>query len=183
MAISPALAKKIADASPTGGGNVITDGDYVFVIKELLIKEGFKGNSFIAKFDVVMAEKKHPTVLPNPVGTDCYMALNLDTNKMAAGNMKQFFTALWNEELSGTPYVTKVDEWTKPAAEGGKQPARGMLIEAATYRKLTQTGPNTGKEGCYPNFIHVSAESDESGLDNSAARVKARRTELDANGR
>jgi hypothetical protein len=58
-----------------------------------------------------------------------------------------------------------------------------MLIEAATYRKVTQTGPNTGREGCYANFLHVSADADAEGMDNSPARVKARRAELDAAGR
>src|SRR5881398_1708922 len=104
MAISAALAKKIADASPTGGGNIIVDGDYVLLIKELLLKDGFKGNSFISKFDVVIAQEKRPGVVPNQPGTDCYQALNLDSNKMAPGNMKQFFNALWGEELNGPEY-------------------------------------------------------------------------------
>lgn len=178
--LSGALAKKIADARATAGGNQIKDGSYVFLIRKIILDEKFKGNFFIVEFDVVMSAAQRDDVEPNKVGTDCSMALNLDTNKSAPGNMKQFFCALLGKEdaeLQGEAYLDEVAKYT-----GDEQPGRGMLIEATTYRKVTLTGPNAGKEGTYPKFAHVSAEADENGMDNTSARVKTRRGELDAAG-
>jgi hypothetical protein len=178
--LSGALAKKIAEARATAGGNRIKDGSYVFVVRKIILDEKFKGNFFIAEFDVLMSASVRDDVEPNKVGTDCSMALNLDTNKSTPGNMKQFFCALLGKEdgeLQGQDYLKEVAKYVDD-----DQPGRGMLIEATTYRKTTLTGPNAGKEGTYPRFATVSTEADEGGMDNSAARIKARRAELDAAG-
>lgn len=175
-----ALAKKIADARATSGGIHIRDGNYVFLVRKVILEEKYKGNFFITEFDVLMAQSVRTDIEPNKVGTDCSMSLNLDTNKSAPNNMKQFLCALLGKEdheLQGAEYLKEVAKFT-----GDTQPARGMLIEASTYRKVTQGGPNAGKEGVYPRFVHVSSETDSDGMDNSEARIKARRAELDAAG-
>lgn len=176
MGISAALAKKIAEARATAGGNNIKDGQYVMLLKKSFVDDKHKGTMFIAEFDVVDCEKTHPTIEPNQKGTDCSIALNLSTNVSAPGNMKQFFLGLLNLDeatVDQKELMAKIEEYTSE-----KQPGRGMLIECSTYRKVTKTGPNAGKEGVYPRWYPVSAEDG-----NSPAEIKTRRAELDEAGR
>jgi hypothetical protein len=174
MGMSPALLKKIAEARATAGGNNIKDGEYVLLVKKIIVDSKFKGTTFIAEFDVVDCEKTHATVEPNPKGTDCSIALNLDTNVLAPGNMKQFFLGLLGLDEATTPAAKLGEEMSKYTADD--QPGRGMLIECSTYRKVTKTGPNAGKEGVYPRWYPASEG-------NSSAEVAARRKVLDAAGR
>lgn len=174
MAIPQALLKKIAEARATQGGNNIKDGNYVLVVKKLMIENKFKGTFFIAEFDVVDAEPTRQDVEPNAVGTDCSIALNLDSNVSAPGNMKQFFLGLLGLEEATTTTEQLMKEIAKYVGEDNA--ARGMLVEASTYRKVTKTGANAGKEGVYPRFSPATGE-------NTAAQVKARRAELDQSGR
>lgn len=174
MGISPALAKKIAEARASAGGNNIKDGQYVMVVKKLLVDQKFKGTFFVAEFDVVDSDKTHATVEPNLPGTDCSIALNLDSNVSAPGNMKQFFLGLFNKDEATVDSKELVELISKNT--GDDQPARGMLVECATYRKVTKTGVNAGKEGVYPKWSPASEG-------NSPAEIAARRKSLDEAGR
>ncbi len=172
--ISPLLAKKIAEARATAGGNNITDGQYVMQVLKLTVDQKFKGTFFVAEFLVVDSEKTHPTIEPNRVGTDCSIALNLDSNVSAPGNMKQFFLGLLGLDEATTDSQELVAAISKYTSDD--QPARGMLIECSTFRKTTKTGPNAGREGTYPRW---SAAPEG----NTPAEIKARRTKLDSDGR
>lgn len=171
--ISPQLAKKIADAKASAGGNNITDGIYIFLIKRLIVEQKFKGTMFIAEVDVVESEKVRDDVEPNKVGTAASYAVNLDSNVSAPGNMKQFILGTAGLDEATTTSEKFMEELQRLAGEG--QGARGMLVACETYRKVTKTGPNAGKEGIYPRWSVVSAEDG-----NSETEIASRRKELDA---
>ncbi|MEO9194311.1 MAG: hypothetical protein ABI445_11660 [Polyangia bacterium] len=174
MGIPAALAKRIAEAKTTGGGNNIKDGNYGLLIKKLSCEGKFKGTCFIAEFDVVDSEKTHATIEPNTVGSDCSFVLNLDKNpETALGNLKGFYCGLLGVEESAISQSELADKIVEYCSDDNK--ARGMLICASTYRKVTQKGPNAGKEGVYPRFSPVDAANG-----NAPADIAKRRAELDA---
>jgi len=169
MALSVALLEKIKNAKTTSGGNNIFDGQYVFEVHRLLLDGKFKGTMFIAELGVLESEAVLPDVKPNMPGTTCSVAVNLDTNVSAPGNMKAVVLALLNKveaELSGDAFLKEVERLTGP-----DQPARGMLIADETYRKTIQSGPNAGKPFTGHRWVHV---------DQTPAEVAERRKMIDA---
>ncbi len=105
----------IAKASASGGGDNLKDGRYILAIREVVLQQGFKGKSFIVRFQVVHAEPQlgmfelggQPVaagtpgaiqVTPNAVGStpSCAWVLD-DSNPKAKQNVKQFMLALSNE--------------------------------------------------------------------------------------
>lgn len=172
MALTKALLKKIAESRATAGGNNIKDGDYILVVKRLLVDQKYKGTMFIAEFDVVESAQTREDVTPNAPNSDCSIALNLDTNASAPGNMKQFFLGLLGKDEATTPTEELIKDMEKYTGEDNK--ARGMLVACSTYRKVTKTGPNAGKEGTYPRWARVSETEG-----NTEDAIKARRAELD----
>lgn len=181
MAIPANLQKKIAEAKMTAGGNNIKDGDYEFVVKQIICEAKYKGTFFIPEFDVLKAQKTHSTIEPNTVGSDCSAAWPLDTNgpagEAAKGNIKQFLCGLFDlPESVGMEEIMKVaNDYAGPAGSEDALRARGMLVRASTFRKAVKSGPNVGKEGCYPRFSPVTDQTPE--------QVAERRKKLDADAR
>lgn len=174
MGISPALAKKIAEAKTSGGGNNIKDGKYDLIVKKILVDQMFNGTMFIAEFEVQAAKKTHDTVDPNSVGSECSFALNLDTNKSALGNAKSFLFGLFNLDEASTSnddFMTLIQEYAGEKGSEASLKARGMIVKAATFRKVTKTGPNAGKEGVYPKW---------EGIEQTEGEIAERRKILDS---
>lgn len=145
-------AKMLINTAASRGGQYIKqDGRYIFRIKTkptLTIKED--GLTFVAELDVVDAAPIRDDVKPHTVGSSVSFIAQLEANKSAAGNMKNFILGLFNldeSSLSDDAYQEKVND-TLDKGEG-------MFIGAETYRKVTKGGPNAGKEGVYPNFSFV----------------------------
>ncbi len=171
--LTAALAQKVATSRASGGGNVIKDGRYVFLIKKAFVDQKFKGTTFIAELDVIVAEKTHDTIEPNKEGSSASYVLNLDQNVSAPGNLKQMILALIGKEeseLTPDQFATELNR-----VIGTAQAGRGMYIAAETYRKTTQKGANAGKEGVYPRWSTVSATEGNADTD-----ITTRRAKLDA---
>lgn len=167
--LSPSLQKKIAEAKATAGGTPLADGNYVLEVEQVLVAQKYKGVFFTLEARVVESEAVRKDVEPNMPGSSCTpIHCNLDTNESAPGNMKACIFALLGlgPETSNEVYLKEVERVTSEA-----QPLRGALVCAETYRKTTQKGPNAGKEGCYPKFIHV---------EQTEAEIAARRKVLDS---
>jgi len=164
--LSPAMKKKLAAAKVSGSGTPLRDGSYVLEINDILVSQKYKGTFFTVETTIVESEKIIPEVEPNLPGTKASaLHTNLDTNEMGPGNMKQAVCAICNlpEDVDEETYLKELARITDD-----KQPMRGALVLVETFRKTTQKGPNAGKVGTYPKFIHVEQSEAE-----IAARRKA----------
>jgi len=184
MAMSPALAKKIADAKSSIGGINIRDGEYVFIVKRVLCESKFTGTYFIVEFevkeamkvDVVDKDGKVLDITPNKENSSCSVAFGVEAQgkagQAALSNTKQFVCGLYGLDDKSTDeeeFMRRANDLTSD-----DQPARGMLVHCVTYRKVTQSGKNAGKEGTYPRFFPLGE-----GEGNTAGEISDRRTALD----
>ena len=169
MALAPNILAKIANARATTGGNIIKDGKYLLTIEKISIESKFRGTMFIAEFYVKKSEKTLANIEPNAVGSTCSIVLNLDEPRgIGAGNAKAFvLNLLGYDEPKGpieSPEVQKfLAEFQETLAKliEPAQPVRGMLVNCETFRKVTQTGVNAGKEATYPRFSSVPQKPEE----------------------
>lgn len=135
-----AFLKKVAQAKASGGGNYILDGRYVFAVKNVLLRNGHRGDSFIVEFIVQDAKPASYEVdgkVPahNPVNSECSFIANL-SKESAAGNIKAFTLALLGykeEEVSAEDFETTLGDLLNK-----DNPARGMVIGCTTFRKETK---------------------------------------------
>ena len=170
--ITKQLAERIAAAKATGGGNLITDGDYIFEVEKILLHAGYKGTSFIAEMRVVESEPTVEGVAPNKGGSAASLIVNLDKNpEMAPGNVKAFVLALLGLDESATSTEQFVGHLEGLLADA--QPARGMLVADTTFRKKIQKGPNIDKPFTGHKWSHVPQ---------TAAEVASRRAAQEARG-
>lgn len=168
MSLLQAALKKIAQSKAAGGGNYILDGRYVFAVKNVILKEGHKGVSFITEFIVMEAqpaayEVAGKTPPHNPVGSECSFIANMSKDS-GPGNIKAFVLALLGakeEDVSAEDFEATLGDLI-----GKDNPARGKIIGCTTFRKTTQQG----KDITLPNW---------STLENADEDVAARRALID----
>ena len=153
--INQTLARQIANASTTGGGNWIRHGLYLFVVERLLLKQGYKGVSFIAELRVKVAQATVDGVVPNPVGSSCsnVQSLSNPATPNAMGAVKAFIlTLLGITESTEDEFVRAFEELVGPT-----QLARGLVVACETYDHTTQKG----KEIVLPKWSHVVQAPEE----------------------
>lgn len=174
--MSPAMARKIAEAKTSVSGNRIQPGHYVLVVKQILCNEGgYNGAFVIPEFDVVDAEKTNGEGEPNRVGSDCSCAWQIDAKgekgEAMRGNAKKFIAALMALDLGNEDAINKaLNDHCGAAGDKDALRARGMLVECTTQRRRIKTGPNAGQEGDFPEFKHVLQ---------TPAEIAERRAQLD----
>lgn len=157
--------KKIVESKPAGSGNPFRDGRYTPVIKKLQIKPSDKEEGkvwFIAEFKIVKSEAvdvppnlitpELPLHLPNAVGSDASMVVDLNT-KMGPSNVKELAAADLNKahdqitEDELTAWISTNVETPGKQWSGLVQPLAGRAFNMHTVRTLTQSGKNAGKPG------------------------------------
>ncbi len=181
MAISPALAKKIAEAKTSGArGDRITDGEYVHIVDALICDQMFSGTNFIPELIVLEPEKIRDDVEPNKKGSTVSCAWPVDgsgpAGEAAKGNIKQFICALFDiPESDQEKFIEHLLKYSGPKGSPESTRARGMVIHTKTRRSTIKTGKNAGKEGCFPHFTHLSKEQG-----NSEAEIAERRKEIES---
>ena len=167
---------KIAAANASGGGNYIRDGVYDLTVKALKENRGHNGYSIIAEFQVDSAtpngeyaltpDGKSTTdklVEPNPVGSEVSVVFNFKHDS-APGNVKALAIAL----LASLGYTeAQIDSAAIATLVSDKNPARGMRIKDATYRKRAK---ESGKLLVLNRWETVPQTPDD---------IAARRKELD----
>ena len=175
-----AIFAKIAQAQTTQGGNWIKPGRYLFCVERLILDSKRKGTCFIIELRVIESaptdkDAKGEWIQPNAPGSKCSNVLNLDTNDSAAGNVKAFLLALYDEKepeaadqklAFAAEFAKAIEVVTEP-----DQPARGMLIADLTYTRKIEKGKNAGGDFVGHNWAHVPGQADEA--------IKARRGQLD----
>lgn len=140
------IFNKIATSTATSGGNNLLDGRGRLCVKRLIMDSGFKGERFVAETVVVNSAKIPVTeiktgraldVAPNPVGSDVSIIQIFGTdNQSAFGNVKSLILSLYSmqeAEVDAKEFANFLDQITQSS-----QPARGMVIDYSTYRKVSQ---------------------------------------------
>lgn len=172
--ISGLLNAKVSQSNPS-----ITDGKYKLAVKNVFIKDGHKGTSFIAEFvvldsspiyvpdDVRNEEEISRDLKPLPPGTECGYVVNLTKNPdMGFNNTIATLQAI----MGGAP-----DEDTLKTVIGQLETGeastlfRGVIVNATTNRRLISKGPNAGKPFTAIKWGAVSQSPEE---------VKARAAEM-----
>jgi hypothetical protein len=142
--------KRASKTKPAAtGGNYITDGDYDFLIENLVMREGgYKGDSFVAELRVERADRLEPDVQPNKVGSTVSYArvLKDDFNyQLMMALMYQVGVATGDDldDMATEPEKgeteSELEKWLKYACSKD-QPCRGVRISARTYRTKTKKG-------------------------------------------
>ena len=169
---------KIANATPTGGGNYINDGRYLYFVEKLSYIKGYKGESFIAELRVIEAaasnavDEQGRPIAPNSVGSTCSMVCNLNQSA-AGGNAKAFLIAL----LAPLGYVEAdiTEERILEVSDPNANPMRGAAIRNSTYSGINQGRDNPANRG---KRITKNAWT---AVAQTAEDIKAQRSWLDAN--
>lgn len=170
---------KIAAATPTGGGNNIRDGLYLYYVERVTHHKGFKGERYVFEFRVVESEasteldENGKVTPPNAVGTACSMVCLLDKHENAPGNAKAAILAI-TAPLGYTENMITEDFLIECAGAGN--PLRGVAVRNETRRAINQgrSNPlNAGKPLTLPNWKAVSQTAED---------IAKQRAWLDANG-
>lgn len=163
MGLSPAQLEAMAAANPTGGGNYVQHGRYVFIVDHFIQKyDGFNGASIVTEFFVAESapatDGKRSDGPHNPRGSRCSVALNLTGGKggakaaqAAQGNLKAlvigllgkdgFDAMMANDKLGATP-----GERYAKVLELLENNGRGAMLADETFMGKIQSGPNAGKD-------------------------------------
>ncbi len=171
MALSTSNLSKIATSSASGGGTLIRDGKYLFMLSKVIGEKKYKGETFIAEFVVMRSEAVEEGVTPNAPGTLCSYVVNLDRNESAAGNVKSLVLALLGIDEGSKEVTIEAFSATVNNLCDSTQPGRGMLLADSTFRKIIRSGPNAGKPFTGHKWEHVA---------NTAESIAAHRAMLDA---
>lgn len=140
-------AKQVAESSASGGGNYFNcDGDYGLLVDKLWWKQGDRGLTFIAEFQIETAKATESWCEPHAPGQKRSSAYNFK-HKSSPGNVKALILSLLgmteaqlsamqskaNEEGKGVDVLVEfMDNVTSDA-----NPMRGARVRATTYRHAT----------------------------------------------
>jgi hypothetical protein len=157
------------------GGNWIVDGDYDFLIENLVMREnGFKGDSFVAELYVERAKQTDPDVKPNQEGSSASYARVLSSDfqyQLMMALMFQVGVATGDDlndmstEEDPKTGKSELEEWLEYAC-GKEQPCRGVRISGRTRKTKT-------KKGDVITAIHWTAKPQDE------AEIAANRKKLD----
>jgi hypothetical protein len=136
-----------------GSGNFMGEGLYVVETKQLFVKEGFKGKSFICEFEIVKSDND-----AHPVGSTGSYVLKFE-NPYAFGNISELVIALLGYENTKENQTNKtirdqVQDVTSAACGSDKAKAKlgansedGMLlgIRLKLECRKKATAPKAGR--------------------------------------
>jgi hypothetical protein len=172
------LFNKIGNAQASLKEDVFRDGKGVVLVRELICKKFFQGNTFVARTKVQSSASKGDknakgeAVEPNAAGSCVGWPQLIDKHASAAGNVKGFVLALLGfaeKDVKGADFAEALTGLISKA-----QPGRGMLIGYETYQQATRSGPNAGRVNTYVRWTHVPPSAG-----NTPEEIAKRRSELD----
>lgn len=172
------LFAKIGNSQASLKEDVFRDGKGVVMIRELICKRFFKGNTFVARTKVMTSASKGDKnakgepVEPNAAGSCVGWPQLLDQHASAPGNVKAFVLALLGYNEKDVKSAEFAEALTRLISK--EQPGRGMLIGYETYQQATRSGPNIGRVNTYVRWVHVPKTAG-----NDPKEIAARRAELD----
>jgi hypothetical protein len=181
----------ITGSKSTQGGNYIRDGRGRLIVDKIEMEKKQDGPFFIVEFIVESSQKvqvvslggdgnKAGTVLdlaPNEPGSRCSMSIPLANPKIKSGpgNVKAFVLALLGYTEAAVDAQPGALREALSQLRSPAQPARGMVIDFETYRKLKRERKNDGKdEMVHPRWSHVPPAQG-----NSRDQISARRAKLE----
>jgi len=150
----------IAGAEASGGREPnIEEGEYILVLDQASIKQGYKGKSMRLAFKVMEA-KKVGADEPNQPESKASYILNFTKNQYAMGNAKAFFIALLGlTEDEAKDSAALADHMAMACSPD--QPLRGMRVKCSAYNQPIKTGPNAGKPFTRYNWASVPQDGND----------------------
>jgi hypothetical protein len=179
----PIFIKKMLDEAKTRSlREDLKKGDYAFVLRGLTYERREKreklGKVLWIDYTVEESEALDPTVKPNEPGTELDNIISLEGQyaDMSAKDLKTFLVCLTGCDAKDAS--EQFDKLVDCVSDEGvhtrpEQPARGMVIHAATYDRETKSGKNKGKIKTYPSWRGDLAS------ENTPENIAARRKKLD----
>lgn len=178
------FVKTLASKKATGGGgNNIVDGAGALLVKDIILKKGFKDpQTLIFEFYVKESRQDpaHPTVAPNPPGTTASIVKKLTTKTGAAEQAMGILESILGPEFAAMTEAEKETEMSSQlrigpdgyTKQGTECPAKGVEVRYTTYHKNS----NEGKDLTIPKLEHVpfTAETVTAGralIDGAAAEA------------
>lgn len=133
------MMSQIAGAAPTGSGNWIIPGDYLFEVKRLINREGgYKGDSFIAELQVIESQQtaENPPLRPGATCSWITTSAAGDTNRnIKLGNVKTFFLTLTQAAERELTEQKVKDLCNDPSQAFARDPA-GNIMRDGTGREM-----------------------------------------------
>lgn len=173
---------QIANAKTFTQGNSITDGRYLWLVKQILVEKKHKGVMFIAEMkciesapvtiDPKLAEKGEDLSLIKPVGVgeSASYIVNLNNGDSAFSNVKSYMLGIDGSDpksVNPVEFRNMLD-----AARSAAQPFRGAYVRSESYRKPIKN-PKSADRTIFMghNWMFVPQTPEE---------IAARRAQLDA---
>ena len=163
------FANRAAGAKPAGGGNNITDGRGVLVVKDVfLIKGNDDPETFIAELYVKESTPMRADVTPNPAGSTVSFVKKCTSAKQK-GNLERamaFLDAVVGPDFAALPEdkraatigeILRLDQ-TGYTKQGTQCPLKGFEVSFETYRKFTKDGKT---EMTLPKFNHREVNKEQ----------------------
>ncbi len=152
--------EKIKKASESAGGNYFRKhGTYILQVKDIKLKNGYKGTSFIMEAEILEAganTNTKPEEGSHNAGESYSIVENLD-KAPAVANVKALLRNLWGlteQELTDEVFDKKISE---SFPDGKPSPLVGALIHGDTYPHEIQSGKNVGVVMVRWRWTHISA--------------------------
>lgn len=177
-------ASQIAASEVVESGNWIRDGKGRLIVKKIVFEKMNGGPTFVAEFEVEsnqkvnvfsLLTKEKLDVEPNAPGTSCSQVVKLTGDEQAIkskqGSIKSFICKLLGadpKKVTPAEYIAAFRDACSPA-----QPAKGMVIDFETVRKLNKKEDD---EFIRPQWTHVPPSGD-----NAPAQVAERRARIEKN--
>lgn len=183
--------KKIAEATPTEGGNIIRDGNYKLLIERVFVNNGYNGECFIAEFRVVESapsgavDDAGRAIVPNAVNSTASQVCLFKQGDVAYNNAKKIILAA-TAGLGYKPEQITPDVMGKLCSEAN--PLRGVAVAAETYRGVNKGRNNPANAGKPLTLIKwkpieqtaEQLEAQKKFLDTNAAKVEMAATSASA---
>jgi hypothetical protein len=147
--------KKIAESTPTGGGNYLTYGAGRLLVHRISFDRKRSGEAFILEGEIVQNKKNHLTEECDPPGSKrTFMQNGFGTDNGSEGRTKAVILA-----LAGLPEKTPPDLFVAELEKfcDEKNPGRGMLLDFASYNVETKKGVKLPGF----NWVHVKQTPEE----------------------
>ena len=171
------IIDKILTAKTSQRSDQIRDGQYLFMVRKLVLGDMEGGQTFVAELEVIESCSKgdldpitKQPVVPNFVKSIVGYVQQLQKHPSAPGNAQKFLNALLGADGADPKKIENAI--TNLLSEEGQktQGARGLLVRGSTYQQIVKSGPNTGKINTYTSFFNVP-DSEQGDIAARAAKI------------
>lgn len=131
---------QFTNMAPTGSGQYIEPGDYLFKVVTCEIKNGHKGTTFIGTNEVVSVMRTNETGLTPGAQRNIVEVLTGKNGKIMQGNMKAYLLAACESLYQRKIPVTGVNPGFVARVLQPDQPLKGVYVLCQAFHKAKANG-------------------------------------------